>query len=702
MIGAVTSGTALATVMIAVWAGVSVFRPDAEGIRGPWWSLWVPMAVWTAVTLGHVGRVPLGIWVALIGLGLGIDHHSSRRVRALGAGVVVVAVAWLTWVGTPTWEHEVWALFWLSLMSAATASRPGLSRNRVCAILVAAVVASVPFSSRPLAAGVATIVAGGWLALYLRFWLQQQAMLARRRYQAEHDALTGALTRWGAEAWRLEHIRAGARGLVMAIDIDEFKWFNDTYGHGAGDRVLEQFATRIHMAVGERGVLVRTGGDEFQVLIPGLAETESFRFAEQLYRAGTSDPFAVAGRRFRLGVSMGAAWGPLFNETVEEADRALLDAKQSGKNRLQIADGRVRALHPLAPPASENLGWLANTAEVLWSTWDQPAALLTREGQLLYGNAGFTQQLAESIPRLVTTVLQDAQSWVSNTPWRGLVAWPRTVGAVAWAQETVVPVRMGEQPVGYWLTVEKTHSDQPRRQQVTFLQHVQIHTVFQPLIDLHTRRTIGYEALSRPTLEGIPWEPGQMFGLAEQAGQVVSLDFRCLEALESALRAIAWPPKMTLFVNVAPETAISQEFARLCKTWGEQWPSTPWVWEMAERGNREMAAQAMNDPDLLGSVWALDDFGNGDADIWRLLSAHWTWIKLDRSVVSRLRAEPRVAQWVAFLVNWVHSQGRRVIAEGVETADEEEAVRALDIDVGQGYRWGHPSPWHLLPTEDLG
>jgi diguanylate cyclase (GGDEF)-like protein len=437
--------------MVAVWAGVSVLRPDTSGIRGPWWSLWMPLAIWTGVSLGHVIRVPLGMWVVLIGVGLGIDGHPSMRTRAMGAGIVVVAAVWLTWLGGPSWERAAWAVAWLTAVSAAAVLRPGLTRNRVAAILAMAVLVSLPLSSQPVVAGTGTVVAGGWLALYLRFWLRQQQSWAERRYQAEHDALTGALSRWGLKAWQSRQLLTSLHGLVVAFDLDQFKWFNDTYGHLAGDRVLEQIATRLMLVLPPEAVLVRTGGDEFQVWAPHRTEGAQDALADQLFRVATADPFYVDGRRFRLGVSMGAASGPLGAKTAEAADRALMEAKRSGKNCLKIAGPNAPADVADRRDMPLHLGWLAGAADMLWAGWDRPAALLTRDGQLLYGNEGFTQHLASSVGRIVDNVLGSVENGSPARPpvWRGIVAWPRAPERITWAQETVVPVIVGQHAVGY-------------------------------------------------------------------------------------------------------------------------------------------------------------------------------------------------------------------------------------------------------------
>src|SRR5690606_23514020 len=83
------------------------------------------------------------------------------------------------------------------------------------------------------------------------------------RHQASHDALTGLPNR----ALFAERLAAAANGLaaILVIDLDDFKWINDTYGHHIGDKVLIGVADRLHSVMPENGTPARLGGDEFAV-----------------------------------------------------------------------------------------------------------------------------------------------------------------------------------------------------------------------------------------------------------------------------------------------------------------------------------------------------------------------------------------------------------------------------------------------------
>lgn len=124
---------------------------------------------------------------------------------------------------------------------------------------------------------------------------------------------------------------------VMMVDIDHFKLLNDTSGHLEGDRALTCMATALRELV--PGVTCRYGGEEFGVILPGVAATELVRVAEYLRQSA-----AVALAPWKKTVSIGVATldagghDSSPNTFVGRADRALYSAKGSGRNRVALAD----------------------------------------------------------------------------------------------------------------------------------------------------------------------------------------------------------------------------------------------------------------------------------------------------------------------------------------------------------------------------
>jgi diguanylate cyclase (GGDEF)-like protein/PAS domain S-box-containing protein len=178
-------------------------------------------------------------------------------------------------------------------------------------------------------------------------WKDMTRVAARGReilVQAATDELTGLLNRH-AGAERLEEALDDASvdrpfAVVMA-DVDNFKAVNDTYGHPVGDRVLADVARRMRSQVRSDDSVIRWGGDEFLVLLPGASEDPAAWLAERLRTVveATADPDA-GPIRMSFGV---AQWlpGESTAEVVDRADAALYTAKSTGGGRVQLAASRV-------------------------------------------------------------------------------------------------------------------------------------------------------------------------------------------------------------------------------------------------------------------------------------------------------------------------------------------------------------------------
>ena len=157
------------------------------------------------------------------------------------------------------------------------------------------------------------------------------------------DPLTGLWNyRYLTESIRREVERASRFGRmlsVLALDLDRFKEVNDTYGHRAGDQVLQIIARRLRSSVRDGDIVARWGGDEFVVLLPGVVSTEmGARRARQLAEeiAGRTRIDGVADS-LRIGTSVGVALWPQHGEQLDDlivaADHAMYAAKRMGKGR---------------------------------------------------------------------------------------------------------------------------------------------------------------------------------------------------------------------------------------------------------------------------------------------------------------------------------------------------------------------------------
>ncbi|MCY1668345.1 PleD family two-component system response regulator [Rhizobium sp. SL86] len=140
--------------------------------------------------------------------------------------------------------------------------------------------------------------------------------------------------------------RAAARGRALSVcitDIDRFKQVNDTYGHDAGDEVLKEFARRIRSTVRGADLACRYGGEEFVVVMPDTDAAAAATIAERLRDIIERTPFSLPGTDLDLTVtaSLGIATNVPGVETPEQllkkADKALYEAKNSGRNRVVAA-----------------------------------------------------------------------------------------------------------------------------------------------------------------------------------------------------------------------------------------------------------------------------------------------------------------------------------------------------------------------------
>jgi diguanylate cyclase (GGDEF)-like protein/PAS domain S-box-containing protein len=172
-------------------------------------------------------------------------------------------------------------------------------------------------------------------------------LIARQlSHQATHDALTGLVN-------RREFERRLGRALTSAaeehaehalcfLDLDGFKQVNDTCGHQAGDELLKQLSEVMREGMRSRDTLGRLGGDEFGLLLEHCRLTTARRIAEEIRVAIERYRFAVDGRSYTVGVSIGIvpirSGGALPGELLRAADTACYEAKRRGGNRVQVDD----------------------------------------------------------------------------------------------------------------------------------------------------------------------------------------------------------------------------------------------------------------------------------------------------------------------------------------------------------------------------
>ena len=194
------------------------------------------------------------------------------------------------------------------------------------------------------------------MALQLEVIERRQAE-RRASELATRDALTGLLNRRSLIQRTDDAIVRAARRKeylgVLFLDLDKFKSVNDTYGHDVGDELLRQIAQRIKAAVRDSDVVARIGGDEFIVLLEGLAhDDDAAKLAEKIVSA-TSQVCQIGSHSIAASVSIGISMYPqdatTSEELLKEADLAMYSAKKESCGSFQFFHKDGPAAAPTAP-----------------------------------------------------------------------------------------------------------------------------------------------------------------------------------------------------------------------------------------------------------------------------------------------------------------------------------------------------------------
>ena len=161
---------------------------------------------------------------------------------------------------------------------------------------------------------------------------------------AAYDALSGLLnrrtlfSRISVEIERATRMRVPLTGLM--VDIDRFKSVNDNYGHPCGDLVIREIGVKLQNRLRKYDFAGRYGGEEFFVLLSNSTEVQAERIGDRFRREMAETRFTCNGESFAVTLSIGVARfrdGDTQDSWIEHADRALYQAKDSGRNRVVIA-----------------------------------------------------------------------------------------------------------------------------------------------------------------------------------------------------------------------------------------------------------------------------------------------------------------------------------------------------------------------------
>lgn len=233
------------------------------------------------------------------------------------------------------------------------------------------------------------------------------------------------------------------------------------------------------------------------------------------------------------------------------------------------------------------------------------------------------------------------------------------------------------------------------REVVSIIDDARIKTLFQPIVEAATRKIYGYEALSRGVLpDGSLMNPGTLFGQAKAMDLLFYLDRVCREASIRAAAKAGITEK--LFINFVP-TAIYepslclQTTARVLAEEGLD--SSQVVFEVVETERVEdfdHLNQILDYYRSRGYSTALDDIGSGYSDIPSLLRLRPNYMKIDMNIIRDIHLDPQKQAVLDAFISQGKQIGLKVLAEGIETAEEYTYIAGKDIDLMQGYLFGAP------------
>ncbi|MEE7464734.1 diguanylate cyclase [Methylobacterium fujisawaense] len=202
-------------------------------------------------------------------------------------------------------------------------------------------------NGRTLAINYRVMNGGGWVSTFEDI-TEQRRSAERIAYLAHHDALT--------DLANIRSMRQGYRDLVEArddeqpllamfyIDLDRFKFVNDTYGHAAGDELLQEVAARLRRNTRRGDVVARLGGDEFALVQRVSVDAAATSTAQRLVNV-LSEPFDLACGRVHTGASIGLAIRAVqdldMDPLLHDADLALRHSKTEGRGIVSVFEASM-------------------------------------------------------------------------------------------------------------------------------------------------------------------------------------------------------------------------------------------------------------------------------------------------------------------------------------------------------------------------
>lgn len=416
-------------------------------------------------------------------------------------------------------------------------------------------------------------------------------------HMADHDALTGLLNRRrfqdALDSWMKYSARYNRQGTLLFLDLDKFKFINDSYGHEAGDHCLTATANVLSRTLRATDMIARWGGDEFVAFLPETTGTQAHHVANKVIAAFSEAEFSFGAESFQPSVSVGLASVPEHTRDTHElvicADAAMYEAKKAGRGCWRLYGGSA----PEIQHVQANLQWEARIRRAL-------------------------------------------------------------------------------------------NNDQ-------FL------LLYQPLLNLKTGQTDGYEALLRmEDREGNLISPGLFLDSAERANLSSIID---LMVIRKALRRVtpldASSQNVWVSVNLSVKTVQDKNLLAQIEAALQEYPGQHdkirfEIAEMTVLQNlgrvREIATQIK----AFGCSLILDDFGMGSTSLQYLDGLPVDMVKIHPTLIRDLVGKAKTQSVVKNMVDMLHGIQMEVAAKSVEDPAALDLLRSLGMDYAQGFAIGRP------------
>jgi diguanylate cyclase (GGDEF)-like protein len=237
------------------------------------------------------------------------------------------------------------------------------------------------------------------------------------------------------------------------------------------------------------------------------------------------------------------------------------------------------------------------------------------------------------------------------------------------------------------------------------LSQFQVH--YQPIVDLATGRTRGFEALLRwmhPEFGAV--RPDVFIPLAEQAGSITTLGQYVLSTAAADLARMQWrhrSDRLFVSVNVSPRQLMRQGFANEVLAELAAHGVAPdqialEITEQAYTSNLTPVENALTELAAAGITVSIDDFGTGYSTLRYLQRLQPKVVKVDRSFISDLSTGPAAGQLISAVHTMAQTLGLRMVAEGIETPAQLEFLQSINCELGQGYLFSPARPFDDVPA----